>query len=113
MFRQLNISRESDSGLSADSSSVCGAANSQFSTLSSLISLRTWCSTEIWYMRPRVLVSDTYSPACANVFGVQISANVPPPPSVTHRLGYWLSQRLRESASVALWLFVAGLTPLP
>src|SRR5579884_2427460 len=50
-------------------------------------------------MRPSVDVSDTSMPACANVLGVQMSKNVPPPPSVTHRLGYWLSQRRFESGS--------------
>src|SRR5258707_15312245 len=34
-----------------------------------------------------------YMPACENVTGVQMSANVPPPPLRTHRLGYCASQR--------------------
>src|SRR5215831_1748455 len=98
MVRQLEISKEKDSGLSPDSSSVCGARNSQFSTRSSLISFRTWCSAEISYTWPGVLVSETYRPDWAKVFGVQISAKVPPP-SVTQRLGYCPSQRRRRSES--------------
>ena len=39
--------------------------------------------------------------------GVQILANVPPPPSVTQRLGYWPSQRLRRSGS-AVWSLLYG-----
>src|SRR4029453_1259501 len=44
-------------------------------------------------MRPSVDVLDTSMPAWAKVLGVQMSKKVPPPPSVTQRLGYWLSQR--------------------
>src|SRR3954463_6798222 len=51
-------------------------------------------------------------PACANVFGVQISANVPPPPWVTHKLGYCESHRLCRSGS-AVWLLLYGFVPLP
>ena len=38
-------------------------------------------------------MSEMYRPACAKVLGVQRSTNVPPPPLVIHRLGYWPSQR--------------------
>ena len=34
-----------------------------------------------------------YRPACAKVLGVQMPTKVPPPPLVTHRLGYCPSQR--------------------
>ena len=96
MFFDQSNSSESDFGLSPASSSVCGALMSQFSAWSNLISLRTWCSVESSYTWPGVVVFDTRKPAWAKVFGVQISANVPPPPSVTHRLGYWPSQRLAQ-----------------
>src|SRR3954468_21303512 len=51
-------------------------------------------------------------PACANVSGVQISANVPPPSCVTHKLGYCESHRLRKSGSAA-WFLLDGFVPLP
>src|SRR5258706_16418653 len=57
-------------------------------------------------MRPSVDVLDTSMPPWAKVLGVQMSKNVPPPPSVTQRLGYWLSQRrLRSGAAVCALLY--------
>src|ERR1700730_6772163 len=61
-----------------------------------------------------------YMPACENVTGVQMSANVPPPPLSTHRLGYCASQRYRAFGSplcVLLYGFIrvpsALLVPWP
>src|SRR5258708_15676679 len=57
-------------------------------------------------MRPSVDVLDTSMPAWAKVLGVQMSKKVPPPPSVTQRLGYWLSQRrLRSGSAVCALLY--------
>src|SRR2546427_12590536 len=63
-------------------------------------------------MRPSVDVSDTSIPAWAKVLGVQMSKNVPPPPSVTQRLGYWLSQRRLMSGS-AVWGLLYGFSRVP
>src|SRR5258706_13456199 len=63
-------------------------------------------------MRPSVDVLDTSMPAWAKVLGVQMSKKVPPPPSVTQRLGYWLSpRRLRSGAAV--WAFLYGFPRVP
>src|SRR6266849_3951088 len=63
-------------------------------------------------MRPSVDVSDTSIPAWAKVLGVQMSKNVPPPPSVTQRLGYWLSQRRLMSGS-AVCALLYGFSRVP
>ena len=51
-------------------------------------------------------------PAEAKELGVQMSKNVPPPPSVTQRLGYWLSQRRFASGS-AVRLLLYGFVRVP
>src|SRR5260370_33425721 len=56
-------------------------------------------------MRPTVDVLDTTTPDWAKVMGIQMSTNVPPPPSVTHRLGYCPSQRRLRSGSAVGVLF--------
>src|SRR6266852_4928572 len=63
-------------------------------------------------MRPSVEVLDTSMPACAKVLGVQISKNVPPPPPVIQRLGYWPSQRRFKSGS-AVCVLLYGFSRLP
>src|SRR6516165_9285708 len=63
-------------------------------------------------MRPSVEVLDIRMPAWAKVLGVQMSRNVPPPPSVTHRLGYCPSQRRFRSGS-AVWLLLYGFSRVP
>src|SRR5260370_31735095 len=63
-------------------------------------------------MRRSVDVLDTSTPAWAKVMGVQMWTNVPPPPSVTHRLGYCPSQRRFRSGS-AVWMLLYGFSRVP
>src|SRR5882757_119800 len=99
MSWESRISIDTALRLSRNSSSVWGARNSQLAIPSNTISLRTWCSTEISYTCPGVVVSETYRPALAKVSGLQIPLKVPPPPFVTHRLGYCPSQRCSGSGA--------------
>ena len=81
MRLESRISSGRSNPLSPRSPSVCSAWSSQFATPWSCTSWRTWCSLDISYTRPLVCVFETSRPACANVLGVQMSKNVPPPPS--------------------------------
>jgi len=83
-------------GALPDSSSVCGARNSQFSTPSELVCSDMVFGGDLINMAGR-LVSETYMPDCAKVSGVQMSAKVPALLG-THKLGYWPSQRRRKSS---------------